>query len=109
VAWVTHRTPANLIPEEKLPLIEKAGLAACDAMDGTAGGILGGPGPSAFDALAAIEQWVENGKPPDRIPASQLSNGKVDRTRPLCAYPLVAKYQGKGSTDDAASFECRLP
>jgi feruloyl esterase len=41
--------------------------------------------------------------------AVSLSNGKVDRTRPLCAYPMVAKYQGKGSTEDAASFECRLP
>ena len=69
----------------------------------------GGPGPGAFDALAALEQWVENGKAPDRMLASHISNGKVDRTRPLCAYPLVAKYQGEGSTDDAASFECRLP
>ena len=69
----------------------------------------GGPGPSVFDALAALEQWVESGKAPDRLLASRVSNGKVDRTRPLCAYPLVAKYRGKGSTDEAASFECRLP
>jgi feruloyl esterase len=69
----------------------------------------GGPGPSAFDALDALESWVENGKPPDRIPASHVSDGKVDRTRPLCPYPLVARYQGAGSTDEAASFECRRP
>jgi feruloyl esterase len=32
--------------------------------------------------------------------------GTVIRTRPLCPYPLVAKYKGIGSTDDAASFVC---
>jgi len=69
----------------------------------------GGPGPNTFDALAALEQWVENGKVPDRITASHVSNGQVDRTRPLCAFPRVAVYQGKGSTDDAANFRCRLP
>ena len=31
------------------------------------------------------------------------------RTRPLCAFPKVAKYKGSGSTDDAASFTCALP
>lgn len=69
----------------------------------------GGPGPSRFDALTALEQWVEHGTPPDRIVASRTSEGRVDRTRPLCPYPLVAQYRGEGSTDDAASFECRVP
>jgi feruloyl esterase len=35
--------------------------------------------------------------------------GKVDRTRPLCVYPQVAKYKGSGSTDDAANFSCVAP
>jgi feruloyl esterase len=69
----------------------------------------GGPGPNTFDALAALEQWVENGKAPDRITASHVSSGAVDRTRPLCVFPRVAVYQGRGSTDDAANFECRSP
>jgi len=34
--------------------------------------------------------------------------GKVDRTRPLCPYPRVARYKGTGSTDDAANFECKV-
>jgi feruloyl esterase len=38
-----------------------------------------------------------------------MRNGEVDRTRPLCAYPAVARYKGTGSIDDAASFECRTP
>lgn len=69
----------------------------------------GGEGPNAFDAVAALEQWVEHGKAPDLIIASHRTNGKVDRTRPLCPYPQVAKYQGSGSINEAANFACRLP
>jgi feruloyl esterase len=49
---------------------------------------------------------VESGKAPERIVASKLSNGKAIRTHPLCAYPMVAKYKGTGSTDDAENFVC---
>ena len=66
----------------------------------------GGPGPNQADWLAALEQWVERGVTPARIVASRSTNGAVDRTRPLCAYPQVAQYNGKGSTDDAANFSC---
>ena len=37
------------------------------------------------------------------------TDGKVDRTRPLCPYPQVAKYKGTGSIDDAANFVCAAP
>jgi feruloyl esterase len=67
----------------------------------------GGEGPSTFDMLSAIEQWVERGKAPDQIIASRIRDGKVDRTRPLCPYPQVATYKGSGSTDDAANFVCK--
>lgn len=66
----------------------------------------GGPGPSQFDALAALERWVEQGVAPDTMTASHLTGGKVDRTRPLCAYPKVAKWKGTGSTDEAENFTC---
>ena len=67
----------------------------------------GGDGPNSFDMVAALEQWREQGKAPDRIVASRVRDGKVDRTRPLCPYPQVATYTGKGSTDEAASFICK--
>ena len=67
----------------------------------------GGPGPNAFDALGALEQWVEKAVKPARIVASHSTNGAVDRTRPLCPYPQVATYTGSGSMDDAASFVCK--
>jgi len=67
----------------------------------------GGEGPSVFDMVGALEQWVERGQAPDRILASHAANGRVDRTRPLCPFPQTAVYRGSGSTDEAASFECR--
>jgi feruloyl esterase len=66
----------------------------------------GGPGPNTLDALSSLEQWVEKGKAPEIIIASHSGEGKVDRTRPLCPYPQVAKYKGTGSTDEAANFTC---
>ncbi len=69
----------------------------------------GGTGPDQFDALAALEGWVERGVAPERMVAAHLTHGAVDRTRPLCAYPRVAKYAGQGNTEDAANFACRMP
>ena len=66
----------------------------------------GGEGPDSFDKIAVMEDWVERGKTPLRIVAAHRTAGKVDRTRPLCAYPQVAKYKGSGSVDDAGSFVC---
>ncbi|HEY1759664.1 MAG TPA: tannase/feruloyl esterase family alpha/beta hydrolase [Bryobacteraceae bacterium] len=68
----------------------------------------GGDGPSNFDMLSALEQWVEQGKAPDRIVAYHIKDGKTDRSRPLCPYPQVAVYNGKGSTDDDENFTCKV-
>ena len=68
-----------------------------------------GDGPNTFDMVTALEEWVEQGKAPDRIVASRATNGTVDRTRPLCPYPQVAAYTGTGSTDDAENFRCVAP
>jgi len=69
----------------------------------------GGEGPNAFDAVTALEQWVETGKAPGVIMASHRTDGKVDRARPMRPYPQVAKYRGSGSIDEAANFTCVLP
>jgi feruloyl esterase len=69
----------------------------------------GGAGTDTFDKVAAMEQWVASGRAPAQIVASHLTAGKVDRTRPLCPYPQVAKYKGTGSTDEAANFTCAKP
>src|SRR3984957_16664130 len=64
-----------------------------------------GAGPSPPGITDAIIDWVENGKAPERIIAELAdTNGKTIRTRPLFPYPQVAKYKGRGSTDDARNF-----
>lgn len=85
----------------------------------------GGPGPNFFggfgppsplsaelgvdpehDALSALVRWVEKGIAPDQIVTSHVTDGRVDRTRPICPYPGVARWIGSGSTDDAKNFRC---
>ncbi|HYL38110.1 MAG TPA: tannase/feruloyl esterase family alpha/beta hydrolase [Bryobacteraceae bacterium] len=82
----------------------------------------GGPGPNSFgqgaitggdpqhDVEAALERWVEQSVAPDQIIATKFKGASpasgVARTRPLCKYPQVEKWNGAGSTDDAANFTC---
>jgi feruloyl esterase len=66
----------------------------------------GGSGPVNFDALGALERWVEQGEAPAALAGSHSTGGQVDRTRPLCAYPARARYKGTGSIDVAANFAC---
>jgi feruloyl esterase len=66
----------------------------------------GGVGTDRFNPVAAIEQWMLTASAPGRLMASRVVDGKVDRTRPLCAYGTVARWDGVGDTDEAASFAC---
>ena len=67
--------------------------------------ILPGKGPDRFDVLTALEHWVEKGKAPERIIASQKEkDGTVVRTRPIYPYPQKTEYKGSGDVDDADSF-----
>ena len=69
----------------------------------------GGNAPTRFDALAALEPWVEKGAAPEKMIAAQVVQGETKRTRPICVYPQVAKWNGTGSPDEAASFTCQQP
>lgn len=85
---------------------------------GTGTDALGSPyGPPAlrmepgYDVVRTLEAWVEQGAAPDRIVAARYVAGStpaagVARTRPVCAYPQIARYAGSGSIDEAASFAC---
>ena len=84
----------------------------------------GGPGPSIFGQLGismsrdpqenmftSLERWVEQGSAPDTIIATKLKDEKdrskgILMTRPLCPYPAVAVYDGKGDPNIAGSFSC---
>jgi feruloyl esterase len=65
----------------------------------------GGAGPAPTGQMEALLAWVEEGRAPETLAASRQAAG-VTRTRPLCQYPLVARYRGTGSTDEAANFVC---
>jgi hypothetical protein len=70
----------------------------------------GGPATDAFDALSALDTWVEKGVAPETILAKARKVSGVpwpERTRPLCAWPKVATYKGSGDVEEAASFDCR--
>ena len=79
----------------------------------------GGPTTDQFDMLAPLVAWVEQGKAPDSVTARARGAGanvvnaelpaswSANRTRPLCAYPKVARYNGTGDIESASSFSCK--
>jgi hypothetical protein len=67
----------------------------------------GGPATDQFDAFDALVKWVEQGVAPGQLLAKAGPMSPwPDRTRPVCAYPKVARYIGQGSLEEAASFRC---
>ncbi|MBI5279092.1 MAG: tannase/feruloyl esterase family alpha/beta hydrolase [Burkholderiales bacterium] len=80
----------------------------------------GGPAADQFDALGALVSWVEHGVAPATLAAKARGAGNPggvnadvpatwspSRTRPLCPYPLVARYNGSGDIEAASSFSCK--
>jgi feruloyl esterase len=80
----------------------------------------GGPATDQFDVITPLVAWVEQGVAPRRILATARGAGNAggvnaevpaawaaDRTRPLCPYPRVARYQGFGDVEAADSWRCR--
>ena len=69
----------------------------------------GGPGPSWVNYLEEIDRWVETGEAPDQVTAYWLDDNKRPAgSRPVCAYPEVAQYDGEGDTRDVSSFKCAV-
>ena len=67
----------------------------------------GGAALDRFDPVAAIQDWVEKGQAPEFMVAQGARF--PGRTRNICAYPLISRYIGSGSVDDASSFRCETP
>jgi feruloyl esterase len=92
--------------EEQLRLFMIPGMNHC----------AGGEGATSWNPLDAIEAWSASGKAPERIVATRGGPGGFPGapvlpplSRPLCPYPLIPAYDGKGPKDDAASFTCAAP
>ena len=78
----------------------------------------GGPATDQFDMLSALVVWVERGEAPASVTATARGAGSnmvnpelpagwsAQRTRPLCPWPQVARYQS-GDPERASSFACR--
>jgi feruloyl esterase len=70
-----------------------------------------GPADADHDTLLALERWVEQGVAPGSIIATKYVDDDpkkgVALTRPLCVYPQMAQWNGRGDANDHRSFECR--
>ncbi|WP_063820082.1 tannase/feruloyl esterase family alpha/beta hydrolase [Streptomyces caniscabiei] len=68
-----------------------------------------GPGPHLAAGMAALMEWVEEGKAPEVLMAETYDPeaGKATMTRPVYPYPLVAQHDGEGDPADAASYRPR--
>ncbi|MFD9882697.1 tannase/feruloyl esterase family alpha/beta hydrolase [Streptomyces alboflavus] len=58
------------------------------------------------DGLAALADWVEQGKAPRTLPATLTNTSGEQVERDLCAYPQVSRYKGSGDPSLATSFRC---
>lgn len=81
----------------------------------------GGIATDQLDALTTLVNWVEYGQGPDRIIAGARGEGNAsgqvnaelpsdwstNRTRPLCPYPLIARYNGQDDSELTEHFSCK--
>lgn len=70
-------------------------------------GQIAAPSDPSRDVLWSLIDWVEHKRAPDRIVATRMVADRPKFTRALCAFPASAVYDGKGNSDDAASYTCR--
>jgi feruloyl esterase len=93
--------------QEQLRLFMAPGMDHC----------AGGEGPSEFDTLGIVDDWATSGRAPDRIvatrptiaagfPGAPAGPPRAPMSRPLCPYPLAAKYNGGGDPNSAENFTC---
>jgi hypothetical protein len=105
------KDPALAKTQEFYRLFMGAGVSHCR----------GGPGPNEFgqqggdqapshDMVSALYQWVEKGVAPSEVVATKFADDDPEKpavmTRPICMYPLVPRYKGQGSTNEAQNFVC---
>ena len=88
--------------------------------------VAGGPGPNSFggviqqptpsydrqhNLLAALTDWVENGVKPGPVIATKYVDDTpslgIQMQRPICVFPQIAEYNGKGNTTLPSSFVCK--
>ena len=79
-----------------------------------------GPGAWMTDYVAPMVAWRENDTAPEKLiavqngwqvsqPPEALAAQVGGFTRPLCAFPALAKYNGSGDQTQAESYSCKVP
>ena len=59
-----------------------------------------------FDALGALDAWVDGGRAPGTLEAVDVNPENHQRRRPMCVYPSWPRYNGSGDVNAASSFRC---
>ena len=110
IGWTDYHNPMEVVNYYKTVVKNAGETKGADAVRlFTIPGMdhcFGGAGCDTFNKLGTIDKWVETGKAPEQLVAKKVTDGKTVRTSTLCAYPKVAKYNGSGDMEDAASFTC---
>jgi len=105
IGWVNYHNPKQLIEYYEEAVKDMGAERAADSLR-----LFTIPGrfeETMFDKVKLVEDWVERGRAPEENLVSYCdAAGRLQRTRPLCAYPKLSKYKGTGSTDDASNFIC---
>ena len=83
------------------------GAAHCGAANGPAPGVSYSY-PDVASPLPDLVNWVEHGVAPLSIEAikQDATTNVITESRPLCAYPLQAAYNGFGNPNEASSYHC---
>jgi len=90
-----------------------AGMGHCSGGPGFShiGGATGAPvkDDADHDMVRALDLWVTSNQPPSLFIGAHLNDAKnVTATRPICRFPLQARYTGRGDVNRAENFTCRV-
>ena len=109
IGWTEYHN-ANDLRDYYQSVLRNAGATANDSVRlfevPGMGHCAGGAGCDTFEKIGVMDQWIETGKAPEKIVAAKMKGDVVVRSRPLCAYPKIAVYNGSGNEDSAESFSC---
>jgi len=108
--WSDPQTPPGNTIAYRRRVLETSGGDAADNlrlfMVPGMGHCEGGPGTDRFDEVVTMARWLDSGVAPPSIEAAHATSGRIDRTRPLCAFGTVARWDGRGDPDAGSSFTC---
>jgi feruloyl esterase len=108
--WADPQTPPGNTIAYRQRVLETSGADATDNlrlfMVPGMGHCEGGPGTDRFDEVDTMARWLDSGVAPSSIEAAHATAGTIDRTRPLCAFGTVARWDGRGDPDASSSFSC---